>query len=57
MQSGLSAADLAQLARCAWQRQQGAGEPGRASREFCTLAMWNAAGCRLQACEGAGLSP
>lgn len=43
---GLCAADLAQLARCAWQRQQAAGEPGRGNREFETLALWNAMGCR-----------
>lgn len=45
--SGLAAADLAQLARCAWQRQQGAGDSSRAFREFETVAMWTAADCRL----------
>jgi hypothetical protein len=43
---GLCAADRAQLARCAWQRQQAAGDPGRGDREFETLALWNAMGCR-----------
>ena len=44
--ASLSAADLAHLARCAWQRQQGALDPARAQREFATLALWNAVGCR-----------
>jgi len=43
----LSAVDLAQLARCAWQRQQASFDPARASREFATVALWNALGCRL----------
>lgn len=46
MVSGLSAADMAQLARCAWQRQQGAFDPARAQREFATIALWNGLGCR-----------
>lgn len=43
MFAGLSAADRAQLARCAWQRQQGAGQPARGDREFSTVALWTAA--------------
>ena len=46
MVAGLSDADLAHLARCAWQRQQGALDRDRAQREFTTVALWNAAGCR-----------
>lgn len=46
MFASLSNADLAQLARCAWQRQQGALDRDRAQREFATVALWNAAGCR-----------
>ncbi len=46
MFASLSNADLAHLARCAWQRQQGALDRDRAQREFATVALWNAAGCR-----------
>jgi hypothetical protein len=44
--STLSPADLAHLARCAWQRQQGTLDPARANREFATVALWTARGCR-----------
>jgi hypothetical protein len=53
MFNGLSNADLAHLARCAWQRQQGALDRDRAQREFATVALWNAAGCR----RASGVSP
>ena len=44
--SGLSTTDMALLARCAWQRQQGAGETSLSEREVSTIALWTAAGSR-----------
>jgi hypothetical protein len=41
----LRPSDLAQLARCAWLRQQmAAADLDRANREFATLAMWTRMG-------------
>ena len=37
---------LAHLAGGAWQLQPGALDRDRAQREFATVALWNAAGCR-----------
>ena len=45
---GLCAADMAHLARCAWQRQQGTLDPARANREFATVVLWTAAASQIR---------